>query len=159
MKKALLLLVFLNSFAIFSQDVNLKKGIVYVDGKECMKYDSDATNVTFQNMNGDDMIILKYLRPDGTQESLYIKVIFIESHQEFTSKSYIFGKKGFVEKLLKSNTLVDCALNEEKVGTFVLKYDEKIENRVIVNPTSTVIIKEESGEPRGSGVNINIGRH
>ena len=44
---------------------------------------------------------------------------------------------------------------EEKVGNFVLKFDEKIEDRVIVNPTSTVIIKEE---PRGSGVNINIGR-
>jgi len=155
MKKALLFLLFLNSFAIFSQDVNFKKGIVYVDGKECMKYDSGATNVTFQNMNGDDIMILKFLRPDGTQSSLYVKVIFIESRQELTSKSYIFTKKLLVEKLLKSNALQDCALNEEKVGNFVLKFDEKIEDRVIVNPTNTVIIKEE---PRGSGININIGR-
>ena len=157
MKKALLFLLFLNSFSIFSQDVNFKKGIVYIDGKECMKYESDAVNVSFQNMNGEDIMILKYIRPDDTQDSLYIKVIFVESHQEFTSKSYIFSKKGLVEKLLKSNTLVDCALNEDKVATFVLKYDEKVESKVIVNPTNTVIIKEEPS--RGSGVNINIGRH
>ena len=156
MKKILLLLLFLNSFATFSQDINFKKGIVYVDGKECMKYDSDGTNISFQNMSGDDIMIIKYLRPDGTQSSLYTKVIFIESHQELTSRNYIFTKKALVEKLLKSNALQDCTLNEEKVRTFVMKFDEKIEDRVIVNPTSTVIIKEEPA--RGSGININIGR-
>lgn len=156
MKKVVLLLLFFNAVSVFSQDVNFKKGIVYVDGKECMKFDSDATNVTFQNMNGDDIMILKYLRPDGSQSSLYTKVIFIESHQELTSRSYIFTKKILVEKLLKSNALQDCALNEEKVRTFVMKFDEKIEDRVIINPTNTIIIKEEPS--RGSGVNINIGR-
>ena len=156
MKKVLLLLLLLISISVFSQDVNFKKGIVYVDGKECMKFDSDANNVTFQDMNGDDIMILKYLRPDGSQSSLYSKVIFIESHQELTSKSYIFSKKLLVEKLLKSNALQNCALNEEKVRTFVMKFDEKIEDRVIVNPTNTIIIKEEPS--RGSGVNINIGR-
>lgn len=156
MKKVLLLLLLLISISVFSQDVNFKKGIVYVDGRECMKFDSDANNVTFQDMNGDDIMILKYLRPDGSQSSLYSKVIFIESHQELTSKSYIFSKKLLVEKLLKSNALQNCALNEEKVRTFVMKFDEKIEDRVIVNPTNTIIIKEEPS--RGSGVNINIGR-
>ena len=102
-------------------------------------------------------MILKFMRPDGTQESLYTKVIFIESHQEFTSKSYIFTKKVLIEKLLKSNTLVNCNLDEEKVRTFVLKYDEKVEDRLKSNTTNTntVIIKEE---PRRSGLNINLGR-
>ena len=132
MKKTILLLVFLNSFSIFSQDINFKKGIVYIDGKECMKYDSDATTVSFQNMNGDDMMVLKFIRPDRSQASLYTKVVFIESHQELTSQSYIFTKKTLVEKLLKSNALVDCTLNEDKVKTFVLKYDEKVDISTII---------------------------
>ncbi len=145
------------SLATFGQDVNFKKGIVSIDGKDCLKYESDANNVSFQNLKGEDIIILKYLRPDNTQESLYIKVIFVESHQEFTSKSYIFTKKVLIEKLLKSNTIVDCALNEEKLSTFILKYDEKVEDRLNknTNTTNTVIIKEE---PRRSGLNINLGR-
>ena len=157
MKNTLIVLLLLSSFIGFCQDINFKKGIVSVDGKECLKYESDSNNVSFQNLNGDDIIILKYLRPDNTQESLYIKVIFVESHQEFTSKSYIFTKKILIEKLLKSNTLVDCALNEEKLSTFILKYDEKVEDRLnkSTNTTNTVIIKEE---PRRSGLNINLGR-
>jgi len=152
-----LLVLLLSSYLTFSQDVNFKKVIVYIDGKECLKYDSDSNNVTFQNLKGDDIMILKYVRPDRTQESLYTKVIFLESHQEFTSKSYIFTKKVLVEKLLKSNVLVNCELLEDKVATFVLKFDEKVEDRLKSNTTNTntVIIKEE---PRRSGVNINIGK-
>lgn len=151
MKTFLYTIIFLSSFIGFSQDIAFKKGIMSIDGKECMKYDSDATNVTYQNLNGDDIIILKFIRVNG---ELYTKVVFIESHLEFTSQTYIFTKKNLIEKLLKSNTLVDCALNEDKIKTFVLKYDEKVEERYN-NSTNTVIIKEE---PRRSGVNINIGR-
>lgn len=156
-KSILLALILLISLASFGQDINFKKGIISIDGKECLKYDSDSNNVTYQNLKGEDIMILKFMRPDGTQESLYTKVIFIESHQEFTSKSYIFTKKVLIEKLLKSNTLVNCSLDEEKVRTFVLKYDEKVEDRLKSNTTNTntVIIKEE---PRRSGLNINLGR-
>lgn len=135
----------------FSQEIDFKKGIISIDGKECMKYDSSATNVTYQNLNGDDLFILKFIRATG---KLYTKVVFIESNQELTSESYIFTKKLLFEKLLKSNAIVECSLNEEKVRTFVLKYDEKVEDRNS-NTTNTIIIKEE---PRRSGVNINIGR-
>lgn len=156
-KSILLALILLISLVSFGQDINFKKGIISIDGKECLKYDSDSNNVTYQNLKGEDIMILKFMRPDGTQESLYTKVIFIESHQEFTSKSYIFTKKVLIEKLLKSNTLVNCNLDEEKVRTFVLKYDEKVEDRLKSNTTNTntVIIKEE---PRRSGLNINLGR-
>lgn len=148
MKKIITLLFLTVSVLGFSQDINFKKGIVSIDGKECLKYDSSATNVTYQNLNGDDIIILKYIRVNGL---LYNKVIFVESKQEFTSESYIFTKKLLIEKLLKTNTLVDCTLNEEKVRTFVLKFDEKVEERLNSGNTNTIIIKEE---PRRSGVNI-----
>jgi len=155
MKHILVVFFLCISFLGFSQDIDFKKGVIYVDGKECMKYDSDVNTVTYQNLNGDDIMILKYIRPDGSQSSLYTKVIFIESHQEFTSQNYIFTKKNLIEKLIKSKALVECVLNEEKLESFILKYDEKVEERLKGNTTNTVIIKEE---PRRSGVNINIGR-
>ena len=149
MKKIITILFLCVSLFGFSQEIDFKKGIISIDGKECMKYDSSATNVTYQSLNGDDLFILKFIRVNG---KLYNKVVFVESNQEFTSESFIFTKKLLVEKLLKSNAIVDCTLNEEKIRTFVLKYDEKVEDR---NTTNTIIIKEE---PRRSGVNINIGR-
>lgn len=153
MKKIILILVLISTSFIFSQEIDFKKGLITVDGKECMKYESSASNVTYQNLNGDDLIILKFIRVNG---ELYTKVIFVESRQEFTSQNYIFTKKTLIEKLIKSNTLVECSLNEEKVNTFVLKYDEKVEERYNKSTTTnTVIIKEE---PRRSGVNINLGR-
>jgi len=156
MKKLLLAFLFFSSLVMFGQDVNFKKGVVYIDDTACMKYDSDANNVSFQNMNGDDIMILKYIRPNGLQSALYSKIIFIESHQELTSQSYVFTKKLLVEKLLKSNALENCALNEDKLRTFVLKFDEKVEDRLNGNSTNTVIIKEAPQQK--SGVNINIGR-
>ena len=155
MKHILVIFLLGISFLGFGQEIDFKKGIISIDGKECMKYDSDANTVTFQNLNGDDIMILKFMRPDGSQASLYTKVIFIESRQEFTSQNYIFTKKSLIEKLIKSKAIVDCVLNEEKVASFILKYDEKVEDRLKANTTNTVIIKEE---PVRSGVNINIGR-
>jgi hypothetical protein len=155
MKQILFIFLLSFSFLGFSQDIDFKKGIIYLDGKECMKYDSDSNTVTYQNLNGDDIMILKYMRPDGSQSSLYTKVIFIESHREFTSQNFIFTKKSLIEKLIKSNVLVGCVLNDEKLENFILKYDEKVEDRLRGNSTNTIIIKEE---PRRSGVNINIGR-
>lgn len=154
MKKKSTVLLLLLSILGFSQDIKLKKGIVYIDGQECLKYETEGNNVSFQNLDGDDIIAIQYLRPDGTQESLYNKVIFLEYQQELTSKDYIYTKKSLVERLLKSKVLENCTLNEEKLQSFILKYDEKVEERLNRNSTNTIIIKEE---PRKSGININIG--
>lgn len=154
MKKIVTILFLSFSVVLFSQDIKFKKGIVYIDGQECLKYETEGNNVSFQNLEGDDIIAIQYLRPDGTQESLYNKVIFLEYQQELTSKNYIYTKKSLVERLLKSKALDNCTLNEEKLQSFILKYDEKIEERLNRNSTNTIIIKEE---PRRSGININIG--
>lgn len=151
--KRLFVVTFLFSFVLsFGQEIEVKKGVISIDGKECMKYYSDAVSVTYQDLKGDDIIIFKYIRSNGP---LYVKVIFLESNQELTT-SYIFTKKDLIGKLVKCNAIKECALDEEKVRNFVLKFDEGIEKRSDNNSsTNTVIIKEE---PQRSGVNINIGR-
>lgn len=150
-----LLLLTFNSMN--SQDIKFKKGILYVDEKECMKYDDDGNVVTFQNLNGDDIISIQYLRPDGTQQSLYCKVLFFDYKKEFTSQNYIYTKKLLIERMLKSKLLENCNFNEDKIDNFILKYDEKVEERLNRNSNNntTIIIKEE---PRRSGINLNIGR-
>jgi hypothetical protein len=155
MKKLFLILSFLTVTTLFSQEIDFKKGIVYIDGKECLKYESEGNNTTLKNLNGDDIVTIQYLRPDGSQQSLYNKIIFLEYNKSFTSKNYIYTRKALVEKLLKSNVLVECAINSDKIDTFILKYDEKVEDRMNNTNTNTIIIKEE---PRRSGININIGR-
>lgn len=122
MKNFLTTLLFLMSISLFSQEVDFKKGIVYIDGKECLKYESETNNVSFQDLNGNDIMVLKFLREYGT---VYTEVIFFESKQRFSSRTYIFTKKSLIEKLIKSNTLFDCKIDADKVKIFVQKYDEK----------------------------------
>lgn len=122
MKNFLTTLLFLMSISLFSQEVDFKKGIVYIDGKECLKYESETNNVSFQDLNGNDIMVLKFLREYGT---VYTEVIFFESKKRFSSRTYIFTKKSLIEKLIKSNTLFDCKIDTDKVKIFVQKYDEK----------------------------------
>lgn len=153
-KNYLFLIVLLQSFFIGSaQDVRFKKGIVYVDDKECLKYDSDANNVSYQSLEGEDLFVLKFIRVGGI---LYTKVVFVESQMHLTSENYIFSKKLLVQKLLKSNVIENCTLNEEKIANFIVKFDEKVEERLNQPASNTIIIREDS-QPQ-KGVNINIGR-
>lgn len=126
MRKFFLLIALVFSAAVSAQDIDFKKGQVLIDGNPCLKYESDPNNVTYSTLDGTEIVILKFIRVHGI---LYNKVVFLESGEEFTSQNYIYTKKLLVEKLLKSNTLVDCKLVPEKVKTFCIKNDEKVEER------------------------------
>lgn len=156
MKNNILVLFVLFVSFMFAQEIKFKKGIVYIDGKECLKYDNDVNNVSFQNLDGDDIFAIQYLRPDGTQASLYTKVVFFEYRRELTSQNYIYAKKSLIERLLKSNVLDNCTIDGDKLETFIMKYDEKVEER-LNQKSDKVIIINNNQEPRKSGVNINIG--
>jgi hypothetical protein len=119
-------------FIVFSicfvnaQNIKIKKGIVYVDDKECLTIGGDPNNVSFYDLNDNEIIFLKFIR-DSKYGSLYTKITFLESKQSFTSKSYIFSKKLLIKKLIQDKTLENCLLIPEKVERFVLKYDENVE--------------------------------
>jgi len=151
--KLIVAIVFIciSSFS-FSQEVKLKKGIVYIDGIECMKYDVDTNFTTFSNMNGEEIMYIQYVKPETAGIEIYTKVGFTATEEYFTTVSFLYWKKDLIVNLLKSNAIVDCKLVPEKLKHFILKNDEKVEERL--KPNSTIIIKEE---PRKSGININIG--
>ncbi len=153
MKNFLTLAVLLIVSISLGQDINFKKGEVLIDDKPCLKYDSDGNNISYSSLDGTDLFVLKFIRVNG---QLYNKIIFMESQRELTTQSYIFTKKILIDKLLKVGALENCALNEEKVLTFIAKFDEKVEQRNNQNTNTTIIIKDEP-RPR-NGININLGR-
>lgn len=129
MKKKLLSFLAFCLFAIGianAQKIKIKKGIVYVDGIECLKVSSDANSLAFSNLDGDDIIYVKYITSHGIT---YSKVIFIEQELELSSSTLTFTKKFLVKKLIENNTLKNCMLDADRIEKFVMRYDEKVEQR------------------------------
>lgn len=127
MKKIILTLsLFLISLVSFSQEIKIKDDIVSIDGKECLKIGGDANNVSISDLEGNEIIFLKFIH-NSKYGSLYNKITFLDKKLSFTSKSYIFTKKLLIKKLLADKTLSECKLDSEKVEKFVMKYDENVE--------------------------------
>lgn len=129
MKQTFLLAVaLLFSHVAFSQEIVIKKDIVSVDGKDCLKVkDSDPNNVSFMDLEGNEIFFLKFIH-NSRYAPVYTKITFLDQKLTLTSRSYIFTKKILIKKLLTDGTLVNCALVPAKVENFVLKYDEKVES-------------------------------
>ena len=137
MKKIIVVLLLLIANIGFSQDIKIKKDIVYVDGKECLKIGGDANNVSFYDLEGNEIIFLKYIH-NSKYGSLYNKITFLKQKKSFTSQSYIFTKNLLMKKLIGDKTLINCLLDEDKIENFITKYDENIEK-----PNITVEIKTD----------------
>lgn len=127
LKHTLTLLFLMLSISMMqAQKIKIKKGEVFVDDVKCLTIDGDPNNVSFFNLEGEEIFFLKFIR-DSRYASLYTKVTFLNQKSSFTSKSYIFTKKILIKKLIQSKVLVDCHLIDEKVENFVLKFDENVE--------------------------------
>ena len=128
MTRTLLVLLLSLFFASsFSQDIDFKKGIVLVDGKECIKMSKeDAVSVSFTDMEGNDLIFLRFIH-NSKFAKLYTKVTFIDQKLSFTSQSYIYTKKLLIKKLINNNVIQDCKINVANLEKFIMKYDENVE--------------------------------
>ena len=127
MKKNILTIgLFLISLVSFSQEIKIKNDILSIDGKECLKIGGDSNNVSISDLEGNEIIFLKFIH-NSKYGSLYNKITFLDQKLSFTSMSYIFNKKLLIKKLLADKTLIDCKLDSEKVERFVMKYDESVE--------------------------------
>jgi hypothetical protein len=125
--KFLSLMFLLVGILTFSQKVSIKKDIIYLDEKECLKItSSDPNNVSIADLDGNEIIFLKFIH-NSRYGSVYNKVTFLEQNLTFTSQSYVFNKKLLISKLVDSKVLNNCKLDSDKLKTFVLKYNENIE--------------------------------
>lgn len=113
------------SICAFSQDVDFKKGIIYVDGKETFKYEGSdiaPAGMTIYNMKGEEIMMMRHDR--NRMEEVYRRTVFIKEKKTLISKYTILGKKDLIEKLIKGGAIVDGNIVLEKLETFFLKYDE-----------------------------------
>lgn len=150
-------LLFILCFSFFAvqlnaQKIKIKKDIVYIDDVECLKISGDVNNISFFDLEGNELFFLKFLH-NTRYGALYNKITFINQKMSFTSRTYIYTKKLLINRLVDNFVLQNCALQEDKVANFVMKYDENIEYDV-----ETIIIREETQQKDGVNVNINIGR-
>ena len=119
--------ILLSSSIVFSQEVKFKKSTISFDGTECIKYDSEPTYISYMDLNGKTIIILKYIKTYKVSRGLYNQIIFPELNLSLTCASYIFTKKDLIKHLAKDKVFLNCNLDSEKVKLFILKFDEKIE--------------------------------
>ena len=108
-----------------AQKVKIKKDIVYLDGTECLKISGDSNNVSFSDLEGNEIMFLKFIH-NSRYARLYTKITFFDQDLSFTSSSYIFNKKLLIKKLIDDGTLKNCKLDAEKVKRFVTKFDENV---------------------------------
>ncbi len=129
MKKLLFTVtIFCISIVAFGQEIKIKDNTVFVDGKECLKINvSDPNNITFLDMNGKEIIFLKYIH-NTKYGSVYCKITFLEQKKSFTSKNYIYTKKLLIKRLVAEKLLENCSINSDKLDVFLLKFDENVEN-------------------------------
>ncbi len=125
----ILIIIFLlgASFSSFSQDVDFKKNIVLVDGKECIKMSNeDAVSVSYSDMEGNELIMMRFIH-GSRYGSVYNKVVFLNEKLSFTSQSYVYTKKMLIKRLVKDKVIENCKINRENLEKFIMKYNENIE--------------------------------
>jgi hypothetical protein len=128
--KKILFTVILSMFfyTAFCQDIDFKKGIVLIDGKECIKMSrEDNVSISFTDMEGNDLVFLRFIH-DSKYAKLYNKITFPGQKLSLTSQSYIYTKKMLIKKLIKDKVIQDCKINLENLEKFILKYDENVEH-------------------------------
>lgn len=128
MKLKYCLSVFLLMFAMNimqAQKIKIKKGVIYVDGENCLTTEGYPVNTSFYDTDGAEIIFMKYL--ETKKGETYAKVTFLDQKLSLTSKSIVFTRKMLLRRLLASKVIENCKLNPEKVERFILKFDEQVE--------------------------------
>ena len=140
----------------------MKKGDVLVDDVAWLKYkEYNGFDYSIMNLNGDEIIYIKYVKQGPNSmvfskegEPNYYQISFLGLNKKIEIRNYIKEMMTIIHDSKAVNE--DGTLNPEKVDRLVEKFGTQFSDKS--NKTNnTIIIKEEPS--RGSGVNINIGRH
>jgi len=116
---------------VFAQEVKIKKDVVYVDGVESLNVGGDMNNVSFYDLEGNEIVFMRYIH-DSKYGSLYTKTTFLDINKSFTNMTYIFTKKDLIKKLIENKVLVNGKIDPEKAERFITKYDEQVEKESLI---------------------------
>ena len=132
MKRLTLFLVLhILCFVAFSQDVKLKKGVVYLDGKASMllKVKKNSENFVLYDITGMKEILFYNYNNNGTQDDASddnCRIVFTSAYQSMISDELIHMPKKLIIILAEAGIFdVDGQLIKPKVEEFIEKYDIK----------------------------------
>lgn len=114
-----LALTFTMFTALKSQDVSIKKGIVYVNDVQVLKCEgSEVKGYTFFTMDGEEVL---FMILNSWQGSNYWKFTFVKENKVLFP-STLYTRKAIVEALVKNGILKEGKWNGEKLDVFISKY-------------------------------------
>ncbi|RST26838.1 hypothetical protein [Chryseobacterium lacus] len=158
MKKILALSFCVFSVFFFGQNVKLKKDVVYINGKQCMKYSSKelGSSTTFSSLEGKRLFYIDVAKNDPLDRSYY-KIQFAGSNDIITTPATGLNyRAAFIKNMISEGVInpANCEVNLAHVTAYGDRYhqDFTIQN----NPV--IIINNPPQPTRSGGVNVNINR-
>jgi AAA+ superfamily predicted ATPase len=142
---AITILTFTSIFSTYSQEVEIKKDKVLLDGKEILRYEKENIfNQSFYSLTDDEEILHFRFSNNETQQYLeddyfildFLKEkIKVESSEVYRATVIMSSRKSsekLIKWLLKDKVLnTDGTINSEKLDNFHQKYNEDITNRTM----------------------------
>lgn len=154
------------AFAASAQKVKLKKGDVFVDEVQWLKYDGCGgwDNVcSLINANGDEIVFIKFIQSEPSTNMLfnkygdpnYYEVSFLGLNRKIEIREFF---KEIIQILYNGKVVsADGTLDEDKVNRMVEKYGTSFSDKLNRGTNNTVIIREDDDDDAPK-VNISIGR-
>ena len=125
-KNILFFLLSLAGICLSAQEIEVKKGIILVDGKECLKIDKrDLNNISIADLSGNDLVYLKYA--DDRFGKRYNTIVFVTTKSSLYTQQFIYTGKSLVKRLIENHVLENCQFNDAKVENFIAKYGENVQ--------------------------------
>ena len=130
-------ILLVSTLAIQAQEIDFKKGTVFLDGKAVLSYkvENRATEFTLYKLNTNEEVafIIDYENQTvGYRKDDYYKINFISIGLKLESSNILGTWKKVVKWFFKNDLFNNNAeLNKDKVKVFVEKYDENISQRTI----------------------------
>ncbi|WP_430412305.1 hypothetical protein [Kordia sp.] len=105
----------------------MKRGTIFIEGTETLSYEkkSHKTEYVIYKLNTKEEIINVV---SNIREG-YKKIYFVESKKSLETR-LTYWNRSFIKWLIEQNVLnLNGTINDEKVDSFIAKYDERITQR------------------------------
>jgi len=105
---------------VWSQDIDIKKGVIYADGKEVMKLEGNETKGFSFYLAGEEVLFMNLNNWQGNNRW---KLTFVKENKVLFP-STLHTRKDIVEKLIKDKILLDGKWNSDKIDVLISKYEQ-----------------------------------
>lgn len=136
----LLFLLFAVIVPLQAQDaeVDVQKKIVSINGTDFFRIEREraGNDVMLYDLKTDDIVIKLLSMDNGTPtypQDDYRRLVFVAANKFLETRKFNgYPMQNILQKMIKRKTMgVDGVLNPDKIGEFILEFDEQITERTI----------------------------